>query len=342
MKCKIPVIFTVSVIGLPKSCNSFTSVAACQRNSDRTRSTFGRDIVSSSTTTHCNLIPISQFSSDMTFLSSSEENRCNLDENGIFRVPSDNDDEDLLYELCIVEEKDLPDVSRFVIEAFGADAIALSGNLNNFERAFLEPAVNILNGYSGLVAYAEVYSGILSRTKDRHEVVDISPPSLEGMSRQEKLSKAAKTSIILALARRVPASDWRIEVIGSVELRLQPCDAKIPFSLPWLDKLERKIAEVLKIGSADRARDLQPYLSNLCIDEKFRGQKLGKSLVRCVEDIATTTWGYSKLFLHVDLENVPALNLYKGEEYFDVKIRWNPFWAGRAADIGYFVKKFAK
>ena len=106
--------------------------------------------------------------------------------------------------------------------------------------------------------------------------------------------------------------------------------------------MERKIAEVLKIGSADRARDLQPYLSNLCIDEKFRGQKLGKSLVRCVEDIATTTWGYSKLFLHVDLENVPALNLYKGEEYFDVKIRWNPFWAGRAADIGYFVKKFAK
>lgn len=91
------------------------------------------------------------------------------------------------------------------------------------------------------------------------------------------------------------------------------------------------------IGMKDTARDLQPYLSNLCVDEKYRRRQVGKALVRCLEDI-TTSWGYSKLYLHVDLENEAALKLYQNEGYKDVGKRWKPFWAGRAADVGYFVK----
>jgi ribosomal protein S18 acetylase RimI-like enzyme len=44
------------------------------------------------------------------------------------------------------------------------------------------------------------------------------------------------------------------------------------------------------------------------------------------------------LYLHVDLENEAALKLYQNEGYKDVGKRWKPFWAGRAAEIGYFVK----
>ena len=59
-------------------------------------------------------------------------------------------------------------------------------------------------------------------------------------------------------------------------------------------------------------------------------------VVHCVEDIAASKWGYSRMYLHV--QNEAALSLYKGEGYKDVGLRWKPFWAGKASDIGYFVK----
>lgn len=166
--------------------------------------------------TTVNLVPISRFTSDMTFLSSPDSYRCSIDDFG--RLQGDNNE---VYELCVAEEDDLPEVSRFVVEAFEPGVIALSSNLNNFEKVFFEPAVNILNGYSGLVAYAEVLSGLRSRMKGRMSKTDLSPPLLHGKSRQEKLTEAARTSLVLALAKRTKDSDWRINVIASVELRLQ-------------------------------------------------------------------------------------------------------------------------
>lgn len=68
---------------------------------------------------------------------------------------------------------------------------------------------------------------------------------------------------------------------------------------------------------------------------------MGKAIVRCVEDI-TQSWGYSQLYLHVDLDNEAALKLYQNEGYKDAGKRWNPFWAGKAAEIGYFCKKLDK
>ena len=91
----------------------------------------------------------------------------------------------------------------------------------------------------------------------------------------------------------------------------QPSDAKIPFSLPWLDRVERKLAS--KVGIGIDNGDLQPYLSNLCVDESFRGKKIGRALVRCVENIAETAWGMSRMYLHVDEENIAALSLYCSE-----------------------------
>ena len=48
------------------------------------------------------------------------------------------------------------------------------------------------------------------------------------------------------------------------------------------------------------------------------------------------------MYLHVDVENETALGLYKSEGYGDVGLRWNPFWAGNASDIGYYVKKLQR
>jgi RimJ/RimL family protein N-acetyltransferase len=122
----------------------------------------------------------------------------------------------------------------------------------------------------------------------------------------------------------------------------QPCDAKIPFSLPWWDNIERRIAAFFGFPKDKNANQLQPYLSTLCVDEKYRGKQIGRAMVRCLEDIAANKWGFSKIYLHVDGDNAAAMKLYKTEGYQDVGCRWNPFWAGKAADIGYFVKNLMR
>ena len=155
------------------------------------------------------------------------------------------------------------------------------------------------------------------------------------------------SSVIIALARKPKQQngnnnidDKKIDVIATVELRLQPTDAKIPFSQPWFDKLERRLGQLFsKNNQQQQPIALKPYLSNLCVDEKVRGRQIGKALCRVVECIARDSWNYNHIYLHVDLENVAALNLYRSEGYNDVGIRWNPFWAGKASEIGYYVKK---
>lgn len=272
------------------------------------------------------LVPITKYRNEMSILDQPGSPMGLIDKDGKFQL-----DDGETYTLCVMEESDIPDTARFVIEAFGADAISLSQDLNSLERAVLEPSIGLVNAYSGLVAYAEVFAGTQSRSKDRK--ADISAPELTGETREEKLQQAERSSLILVLAKPKPDHDWHIDVIASIELRLQPTDAKIPFSLPLLDRLERRLAASKPTG------DLQPYLSNLCVADSCRRKSVGKALVRCVEDIAQVTWGYKKMFLHVDFENEAARKLYEEEGYTDVGKRWRPFWAGKAAEIGYFLKK---
>jgi len=264
--------------------------------------------------------------------------------------PRNENSESPSFKLGVVEEEELPDLCKFVVSAFGAEAIQLSSDINSFERMLMSPAAEFLNGYSGLVAFAEVFSGtkqrISGRLRENPEMVNISAPALKGLSYEETIRKAERESLVLVLGREKndAVNNKNIEVIASIELRLQPCDAKIPFSIPWLDRVERRMGSFFGLGHTEKEvgrNDLQPYLSNLCVDEKFRGQKIGRGLVRCVENIAKTCWGYNRMYLHVDEDNPAALNLYKSEGYRDVGHRWNPFWSGGASDIGYYVKSLA-
>ena len=354
-----------------------------------------------SNATPCRLIPLSKFEESISFFSEPEEYRCCIDEKGFFSGDGDGggggdtNPDDGVFELGVIEEEELPDLCRFVVETFGAEAIQLSSDINSFERMLMSPAAEFLNGYSGMVAFAEVYSGTRQRVADRlasttmtttnrEGLADptaaaaaatttstataatetlIGVPDLGGLSYDDRIRKAERDSLVLILGRRPPpesrssSSTKTVEIIASIELRLQPCDAKIPFSIPWLDRVERKLGALVGLGSdpetgsttggnnnnnnnnKNQKRDnLQPYLSNLCVSERYRGRKIGRGLVRCVENIAATNWGYSRMYLHVDEDNAAALNLYKSEGYRDVGHRWNPFWSGGASDIGYYVK----
>ena len=280
------------------------------------------------------LVPIRQFHKDFSFLSEPADRRCCIDSDGVYR----DADRGEIYTLCLAQEQDLPDLSRFVIQSFGSDAVRLSTDINAFERAIMKPAVELLNNYSGIVAFAEVLAGLRSRLEGRFQHLGLGLPNLNGLDREEKIRRTAGEAIVLVLGNSQEGSDWHIDIIASIELRLQPCDAKIPFSLPWLDGIERRLASLIGLGK-NQSRDLQPYLSNLCVDEVFRGKQIGRALVRCVESIANESWGYTRMYLHVDSDNPAAMQLYKSEGYKDVGLRWRPFWAGKASEIGYFVKK---
>ena len=295
------------------------------------------------------LIPIRSLNYEVPLLSFlNEDDRLTgpmMDHDGIIILNNTS------YELSFMEENDIGILAQFIVCIFGGDAINLSQNLTSVERLILTPAVDVVNGYSSLVAFAEVYAGLRSRLSYRfqsNDVMDvISPPNLHGVSREEQIRSISSTSIVIVLASTESKSNEGSTtgsnrknpiIIASVELRLQPCDAKIPFTLPWIDRIERKLFSSNRLKQPPQNDDLQPYLSNLCVDEMYRGRGIGKLLVHCVETIANTHWGYHQMYLHVDLENVAAVQLYQKQGYTDVGRRWNPFWAGKAADIGYFVK----
>ena len=222
-----------------------------------------------------------------------------------------------------------------------ADVIALSVDMSGIERTLISPGVGFLNAYSGAIAYVEVLSGLRQRIITPPNIRNPVPIVVDTSSDSEEVvnSIAAKSSIILALSPERDCESENINAIATVELRLQMPDGKIPFSEPFFDKIERKIGEIIGLGiKSPKKQTLQPYLSNLCVIEGARGRKFGKALVRCVEKIAAEEWGYSKIYLHVDLDNIPALNLYRSEGYKDVGFRWDPWWAGKASEIGYFEK----
>jgi hypothetical protein len=195
---------------IPSSCIAFV---AGQRAAKRPRDEAAQHATLPST--QLQLIPITRYNQDISFLAESEEFRCCFDDEGRFQ---DGDD---IYELCVVEEQDLPDLSRFVVSAFGADAINLSQDMNSIERFIMSPAAELLNGYSGLVAFAEVLSGTKQRLEGRLKRMDVALPNLERLTRKELIAVAEKESLILAVGRRQATGDWRVDIIASIELRLQ-------------------------------------------------------------------------------------------------------------------------
>jgi hypothetical protein len=163
------------------------------------------------------LVPLSRFQTDLTFFSDESARIC-LDEKGKYKSDKGQEEE---FELALVEAEDLPDLARFVVNAFGADAIRLSQDMNAFERMLLSPAAELLNSYSTVVAFAEVFSGTKQRLQSRFQRMNLSPPSVKGLSDREAIEVAERDSLVLALARPSEDDESRIQIIASIELRLQ-------------------------------------------------------------------------------------------------------------------------
>ena len=161
------------------------------------------------------LVPLSIYDRDLSFFSEDGDYRLCFDEKGRFTEGQHR------FDIALVEEEDLPDLSRFVVAAFGVDAIRLSQDMSAFERALMSPAAEMLNSFSSIVAFAEVFSGTRERLGIRLEKMDISAPNIRGLSTREATEVADEDSLVLALARTSLNKESRIEVIASIELRLQ-------------------------------------------------------------------------------------------------------------------------
>jgi len=301
-----------------------------------------KQLLLTTTTTNLNLIPLADLAPSI--FTSESYRSSSINEQGHYTTK--NNEQENPYVICLAEEDDLTDIATLTIEAFGTEAVTLGKELNEFERQFLNPAVGFWNNYTNAVAFVEVLYGLRARTSQRftQQIHGISKPDIQhsSLSHKDIFNTAAKSSIVLVLARPSHSNDGSIDCIATVELRLQPTDAKIPFSQPWLDRIERNIAKSLSIHTLvqqSKQKKLQPYLSNLCVSQNYRKKRIGNALVKCLEYISKEIWGFQKIYLHVDLDNEPAVHLYRKQHYFDVGLRWNPFWAGKSAEIGYFVKE---
>lgn len=276
-------------------------------------------------------------------------------------------DGDEPYTLYVASgEDDLPPIASLTVEVFDSTAITLSTDLSVWEQALVQPLAGAYNSYAFAVGYTEVLSGLRKRMRNRltsgNGVDWLAPlitPGIAGSddpgsddSRIENDTTlediAARSSLIFSLSRpkrESPTFEGEMESVASIELRLQPTDAKIPFSQPWLDKLERRLARVLPFTMKEDCNPskgvapLRPYLCNLCVSPSLRSLGVGRALCRVVEAIARDIWSYNHIYLHVDPTNIAAKRLYEKEGYVDVGRRWNAVWSGGAEEISYYVKK---
>jgi GNAT superfamily N-acetyltransferase len=305
-------------------------------------------------------------------------------------IQSANDESKPFRLYLATEFDDLPPIAKLTIDVFDVSAIALSSSSdwNALEQAVIgsvvQPAIGMYNSWAQVVGYTEVLSGLRKRmrnrmtergrctTEQKYNQFDWLAPLVVPKSKDPSTGTAtaitsyediaARSSLILSLAR--PGDDNTMEVVASIELRLQPTDAKIPFSQPWLDKVERRLVSLIPflqgstltvtenkaatsysdrisgvVGGNRHTRSLRPYLCNLCVSPSLRSLGIGRALCRIVEAISRERWAYSQIYLHVDPTNDAARTLYENEGYVDVGRRWNVIWSGGANEISYYVKK---
>nr|GMD81444.1 Histone acetyltransferase [Ipomoea batatas] len=109
------------------------------------------------------------------------------------------------------------------------------------------------------------------------------------------LSQVSSVSLDLCTSYKCPDNMENRVVIGSLDLN--QC-----ISLP-----DEIVGMKPKGIGADFAR---AYLSNVCVAKELRRNGLGYALIAQARMVAEE-WGISDLYVHVAIDNEPALNLYK-------------------------------
>jgi len=91
-------------------------------------------------------------------------------------------------------------------------------------------------------------------------------------------------------------------------------------------------------------RKKMAYLSNLAVAPSAQRQGLGLKLLHQAEEMASKEWGCRTMTLHVDPNNVPAVELYKNSGYRFVakQPEWQRVLEGRQTGLVLMLKVLPK
>jgi len=107
------------------------------------------------------------------------------------------------------------------------------------------------------------------------------------------------------------------EIIGMMErdfsYRRKDCFSNLPFTILLAIK-DDDVVGVITVECCDidinKKKENHPVISNLIVSKKMRRKGIAKSLTRRAERIAKS-FGYKDIYLFVNVENIPAIRLYK-------------------------------
>lgn len=110
-------------------------------------------------------------------------------------------------------------------------------------------------------------------------------------------------------------------IVGMIEISNQPAlpennPGPVPIPL-WMKNLYCQVLHVVRGPSKMPYTTTQGWIANLLVSDEWRGQGVGKLLVRAAEGVART-WGTSSIHLHCDADSVSgkvSQNLYDGQGY---------------------------
>jgi len=107
------------------------------------------------------------------------------------------------------------------------------------------------------------------------------------------------------------------EIIGMMErdfsYRRKDCFSNLPFTILLAIK-DDDVVGVITVECCDidinKKKENHPVISNLIVSKKMRRKGIAKSLTTRAEKIAKSL-GYKEIYLFVNVENIPAIRLYK-------------------------------
>jgi len=111
------------------------------------------------------------------------------------------------------------------------------------------------------------------------------------------------------------------EMIGMIErdfsYRRKNCFSKLPFTILVAIK-DHNVVGVITVECCDidinEKKENHPVISNLIVSSKMRRKGIAKSLTIRAEKIVKSFY-YKKIYLFVNKENIPAIQLYKSRGY---------------------------
>ena len=198
-----------------------------------------------------------------------------------------------------VEQRDLPAVINVLMDGFYKDRLTLAKDeFSEEEMEKLRPALSIFND-----GFKKLTRAFLSFETNRRLLPRLPRGGLERGSQ--------KDALMLALQDKQSGT-----IVAVAELSQQPCDGKVPGdlrlpSLPW---------------ARDRQAPLVAYICNLAVLKPWRGQGLGTSLLRALEGVASSRWGFNEVYLHAATKEDRLLGMYEHQGYTQLPELDQPDW----------------